>query len=156
MRDGNHSNQMNKHSIIGFLITLLLIFCGCSTHRRVDGWYPIADYPDNSVIGKPLVTVKDFDKITILKDTFIIEGDTVVQFLIQGRVKSEKRKQWADGTEQLIGKRLGFIFNDSVITAPKINARIESGNFQITSPDTVQLKSIFSDLEAISGPTSSQ
>lgn len=156
MRGDRNSNHMNKHSIIEFTMILFLTLCACSTHRRADGWYPIADYPDNSVIGKPLVTVKDFDKITILKDTFIIERDTVVQFLIQGRVKSEKRKQWADGTELLIGKRLGFIFNDSVITAPKINARIESGNFQIISPDTVLLKSIFSDLEAISGPASSQ
>lgn len=156
MRGGNHSNHMNKHSIIGFLMIPFLILCACSTHRRTDGWYPIADYPDNSIVGKPLVTVKDFDRITILRDTFIIEGDTVIQLLIQGRVKSEKRKQWADGTEQLIGRRLGFIFNDSVITAPKINTRIESGNFQITSPDSVLLKSIVSVFETISAPASSQ
>ncbi len=134
---------MDRQSIIAFLMLLLLMLCACSSHRRAYGWYPVADYPDNSIVGKPLATVKDFESVVIVRETFIIESDTVCQLSIQGRVKPEKRLQWADGTERLIGKRLGFIYNDSVITAPQINARIESGAFQITSPDTTLLKSIY-------------
>lgn len=133
---------MDRQSIIAFLMLLLLMLCACSSHRRADGWYPVADYPDNSIVGEPLATVKDFESVVIVRETFIIESDTVCRLSIQGRVKPEKRLQWADGTERLIGKRLGFIYNDSVITAPQINARIESGAFQITSPDTTLLKSI--------------
>lgn len=134
---------MDRQSIIAFLMLLLLMLCSCSSHRRADGWYPVADYPDNSIAAKPLATVKDFESVVIVRETFIIESDTVCQLSIQGRVKPEKRLQWADGTERLIGKRLGFIYNDSVITAPQINARIESGAFQITSPDITLLKSIY-------------
>ena len=134
---------MTRQSIIAFLMVLLLLLCACTSHRKADGWYPVADYPDNSIVGEPLATVKDFESVVIVRDTFIIESDTVCQLCIQGRVKPEKRLQWADGTERLIGKRLGFIYNDSVITAPQINARIESGAFQITSPDTTLLKSIY-------------
>ncbi|MCM1139646.1 MAG: hypothetical protein NC453_13840 [Muribaculum sp.] len=137
---------MTRQSIIAFLMVLLLIFCACSSHRKVDGWYPLADYPDNSIVGAPLATVKDFESVAIVRDTFIIDNDTVSQLLIQGRVKPEKRQQWADGTERLIGKRLGFVYNDSVITAPQINARIESGSFQITSPDTVLIRNIYNSI----------
>ena len=124
-------------------MVLLLILCACSSPRRANGWYPLADYPDNTIVGKPLATVKDFESVAIVRDTFIIKSDTVSQSLIQGRVKPTKRRQWADGTERLIGKRLGFVYNDSVITAPQINARIESGSFQITSPDTALIKRLY-------------
>lgn len=137
---------MNRQSIIAFLMVLLLMLCACSSHRKADGWYPLADYPDNSIVGKPLATIKDFESVAIVRDTFIIDSDTVSQLLIQGRVKPGKRQQWADGTERLIGKRLGFIYNDSVITAPQINARIESGAFQITSPDTVFIRNIYNSI----------
>lgn len=140
---------MNRQSIIAFLMVLLLILCACSSHRKVDGWYPLADYPNNSIVWKPLATVKDFERVAIVWDTFIIENDTVSQLLIQGRVKPEKRQQWADGTERLIGKRLGFVYNDSVITAPQINARIESGSFQITSPDTTLIKRLYNSISQI-------
>lgn len=134
---------MNRQSIIAFLMVLLLILCACSSHHRADGWYPLGDYHDNSIVGKPLATVKDFERVAIIRDTFIINGDTVSQLLIQGCVKPKKRRQWADGTERLIGKRLGLIYNDSVITSPQINARIESGSFQITSPDTALIKRLY-------------
>lgn len=127
-------------------MVLLLILCACSSHRRVDGWYPLADYPDNTIIGKPLATIKDFERIAIVRDTFIINSDTFSQLLIQGCVKPTKCRQWADETERLIGKRLGLIYNDSVITAPQINARIESGSFQITSPDTALIKRLYSSI----------
>lgn len=137
---------MNRQCIIAFLMVLMMILCACSSHRRTDGWYPVADYPDNSIVGEPLAMVKDFERVVIVRDTFIIEKDTVSQLLIQGRVKPGKRRQWGDGTERLIGKRLGFVYNDSVITAPQINARIESGAFQITSSDTVLIRNIYNSI----------
>lgn len=127
-------------------MVLLMILCACSSQRKANGWYPLADYPDNSIVGKPLAAVKDFESVAIVRDTFIIESDTIIQLLIQGRVKPEKRRQWADRTERLIGKRLGFVYNDSVITAPQINANIESGSFQINSPDTTLIKSIYKSI----------
>lgn len=138
---------MIQQSIIAFLMVLLLILCACSSHRNADGWYPVADCPDNSIVGKPLATVKDFASVAIVRDTFIIESDTVSQLLIQGRVKPEKRQQWADETERLIGKRIGFVYNDSVITAPQINARIESVSFQINCSDTTLLNIIYQNIK---------
>lgn len=125
-------------------ISFLILFGCASHHHRSDGWYPVADSPDNSIVGKPLATVKDFDNLSIFREAAINQdGDTIHLFYIQGRVKQSKRKQWADGTERLIGHRLGFLYNDSIITSPQINARIESGNFQITSPDTTLLHNIY-------------
>lgn len=140
---------MNRQSTIAFLMVLFLILCACSSHHRADGWYPLTNYPDNKIVGKPLATVKDFERVAIVRDTFIIDSDTVSQLLIQGRVKPGKRQQWADGTERLIGKRLGFVYNDSVITAPQINARIESGSFQITNTDTTLIKELYNSISQV-------
>lgn len=84
---------MNKLSIIFLVTASFVMLCACSSHRKADGWYPLADYPDNSVVGSPLATVKDFESVAIVRDTFIINGDTVSQLLIQGRMKPEKRHQ---------------------------------------------------------------
>lgn len=134
---------MNRESIITFLMALVIIPCACSSQRRIDGWYPIADFPDNAIVGRPLVTVDDFEQIVLHRDTFVVAGDTVTQMFIKGYVKPDKREVWADGTERLIGKRLGYVYKDSLITAPQINARIESGAFQIISPDTLTLIRIY-------------
>ncbi len=125
----------------------LLTFVACSCQHRIDGWYPVADYPDNTIVGKPLATVRDFDTIVLERAPLIIESDTVRQLLICGIVKPEVRQSWADGTERLIGHRLGFVFNDSVITAPNVNARLESGSFEISSPDSTLIKRIYQSLK---------
>ena len=77
--------------------------------------------------------------------------DTVPDFgspYIQGYIVPEKQKEWADITESLIGHRLGFVYKGkgSIITAPKINARIESGSFLINSEDKEILSTIYKDL----------
>lgn len=135
-----------KYFIRVLPIFLLLIVACCSQHK-VDGWYPIADYPDNSIVGKPLATVRDFDVISLERATHIVDGDTVKQVLIYGKVKPEMRQSWADGTERLIGHRLGFVYNDSVIMAPNINVRIESGAFEISNPDSTLIKNIYHSLK---------
>lgn len=125
---------------------ILLSICACTSRHKLVGWYPLSDYPDNTIVGKPLATVKDFKMVEFKKDTLIIEGDTVRRIYIYGEVKPEIRNSWADATEKLIGHRLGFIFNDSVIMSPNLNARMESGSFEIVSPDTNLLKNIYKSL----------
>lgn len=134
-------------NIIMFIPIVFLIIGACVSQQKTDGWYPVADYPDNTIVGKPLATVKDFEMVVLQKDTLFIEGDTIRRMYIYGEVKPEIRKSWADGTEMLIGHRLGFVFNDSIIMAPNVNARIESGSFEITSPDTVLLKKIYQSMK---------
>lgn len=112
-----------------YSIILGIILCGCSSGRLADGWYPVSDFPDNGIEGKAIVTVKDFE---------IVSLDTVshpdVAF-IDGRLKPHKVSVWAKATEDRIGKCIGFVFKDSVVMAPKVNCRIESGSFSINSED---------------------
>lgn len=136
-----------KNRII-FLPILILIICACSSRHIQNGWYPVADFPDNTIVGKPVATVKDFDIIALERINHIVDEDTVRQLLISGKVKPKIKQKWANSTERLIGRRLGFVFNDSVIMAPNINARIESGSFEIFSPDSLLLKRIFYSIKA--------
>lgn len=127
---------------IYFLIILGMLFGACSSSRHVNGWYPMADAPENRIEGKAIVTTKDFDVVTL--DT-VSYPDMAV---IEGKLKVDKVKKWADATENRIGERIGFVFNDSVIMAPTVNCRIESGGFTINSPDKVLILEIYKSLKA--------
>ena len=113
--------------------------CSQSIKHRENGWYRIIDEQKDSIASLPIVTVKEFASLRLDKDFF---GKAV----ITGSVSKHKLQAWADSTEQLISKRIGFVFNDSVITAPRINMRLESGNFQISNPHNYDMLSLYRSL----------
>lgn len=121
-------------------IIACLILGSCSSVHRVNGWYPVTDEPDNRIEGKAIVTTEDFDIATL--DT-VFYPDMAV---IEGRLKADKLQKWADATESRIGKRIGFVFKDSVIMSPTINCRIESGSFTINSEDRNLILEIYNSL----------
>lgn len=121
-----------------FLLFVPIVLTCCSTATKVPGWYPVADYPDNSITGKAVATVDDFERITL---------DSVDNHVyISGKLKPSKIAEWAEYSETHTGKRLGFLYNDSIVCAPVINTRLESGNFQITSPDAALIRKIYDSL----------
>ncbi len=138
---------MNRQLAISAVTALLVALGACNSMHKQNGWYQLAEFPDNTIVGKPLITADDFEEVVLIDGDFVAGNDTVKRFLIQGRVKPEKREVWADETERLIGHRIGFVFNDSVITSPQINTRIDSGSFQITSPDTTLIHKIYNSLK---------
>ena len=109
--------------------------------HKVNGWYPVAEFPENKIEGEAFVTAKDFAEVSL--DTVSVPDMAV----IEGRLKAEKIQKWADATEARIGKRIGFVFNDSVIMAPTVNCRIESGSFTINRPDKALIIEIFNSLK---------
>ncbi len=124
-----------------FTIFLCVLLGACSSAHRVDGWYPVADIPENKIEGKAIVTTKDFATVSLDTAT---SPDIAI---IEGKLKADKMRKWADATESRIGKRIGFVFNDSVIMAPNINCRIESGSFTINSPDKLLMLEIYNSLK---------
>lgn len=135
----NHSMKTNV--IIGVLLVLLcsLAIAGCST-RRVNGWYPIADYPRNDIEGKAIITVNDFAESSL--DSVSFPGT----IFIWVRLKPNKTQKWVEATEHRIGKRIGFVFNDSVVMAPRVNCRIDGGECTIISEDENLIKETFKSL----------
>lgn len=89
----------------------------------------MADIPENMIEGDAIATTDDFESVIL--DTLSFPGTA----FIEGRLKPEKIKKWADATEERIGKRIGFVYHDSVVMAPTVNCRIESGTFSINSED---------------------
>ena len=125
-------------------IIVMFVFTICpgrsqSVKHRENGWYRIIDGQKDSIASQPIVTVKEFATLRLEKDFF---GKTV----ITGSVSKHKSRAWADSTEQLIGQRMGFVFNDSVITAPRVNMRLESGMFQIATPGDYDISSLYRNL----------
>lgn len=113
----------------------------CSAAHRVNGFYPVADFPENMIEGNAIVTTKDFAFVAL--DSVSYQD----QIVITGKLKEDKIKKFSDATEQRIRKRIGFVYKDSVITAPTVNCRIESGNFQINSDDQKLILEIYSALK---------
>ena len=109
------------------LVIAVTLLCACTATRHIDGWYPVSD--SDHIEGKVIASVADFEAVVL--DTTSIPG---VAF-IDGRLKPALISKWTDATEQRIGKRIGFVYNDSVITAPTVHCRIESGSFTINSND---------------------
>ena len=133
--------MIKVQSVLSLYLPIIVMFlCGCTAARHVNGWDPVADSPENKIEGNAIVTVKEFDVVTL--DT-VSYPDMAV---IEGRLKVDRVQKWADATENRIGKRIGFVFNDSVIMAPTVNCRIESGGFTINSPDKALLFKIYNSL----------
>lgn len=125
-------------NLIALVITSLTLIA-CSTTHRDNGWYPV-DNSDN-VEGEAIVTTDDFERVSL---------DTVTapdMAFIEGILKQDKISDWADATERRVGKRIGFVFNDSVIMAPTVNCRIESGSFSINSSEKKLILEIYNFLD---------
>ena len=121
---------MRSLLLIAGTICCFLMACSYSPQRpipRENGWYYVLGENQDSLSREPIVTVKEFAELRLDSDSFGI-------YAIVGVVSKHKLQKWADATEQAIGKHIAFVFNDSVVSAPQVNQRIESGNFQISVP----------------------
>ena len=111
-----------------------------STHHRENGWYHVASGRADSLSSTPIVAAKDFAVLRMDTDNF-------GKYAIYGQVHPYHLEHWVAETEKAIGKQIAFVFNDSVITNPMVNAKIESGNFAITSRhNDKELPSIYEKL----------
>ena len=132
---------MQKKNLFGILI-LIAYFASCNqihkTHYE-NGWYHILSQQKDSIAKESFVTVKDFVSLRMDSD----ENGTCV---IVGQTSKHKLKKWAKETEKAIGKHIAFVLDDTVITNPKENARIENGVFQISLPHGYDLKNIYNKI----------
>lgn len=128
-------------SLLGLLSVFVLCNNGLAqTLQRENGWYFIIDGQKDSISKEPIVTVKEFVALELDSDAF---GKSV----ILGTISKLRQTKWADATERVMGKRIGFLFNDEVITDPQVNCRIESGRFVITNPHGHDLSEIYDQMK---------
>lgn len=116
----------------GLFLSLITFFIACNNNAdRPNGWYIIKNGTVDSVAQKPFVTVKDFQELHI--DSLFSNNDETTHYMIAGRVKSEKLKEWGDVTEEAAKNKqsIGFIYNGKIISNPYPNYRIDGGNFSI-------------------------
>lgn len=130
---------MKTSMMYNIIAALSIALIACSTNHRDNGWYPVDN--SNIIEGEAIATTANFEVVSL--DTVTTPG---VAF-IQGKLKLDKVDTWTDATERRIGKRIGFVFNDSVIMAPTVNCRIESGSFSINSADKKLILEIYNSLD---------
>jgi len=100
----------------------------------VTGWYYIVDNENGFkrqldkmeefyfIDPKPILVKGHFDKLRIYKTDF--HGD---HFALSIPIRKEYKELWANATEKSIGKRLGLIVDNQLVSAPMVNMRIENG-----------------------------
>ena len=144
-----HVTLLTLPSVVSMLAILLLL-AGCqhksvATHRK-NGWYHVTGNPNDSLSLEPIVTTKDFSVLRLDSDAF-------GKYVISGQINPYYMNRWAEETEKAIGKQIAFVFNDSVISNPTVNIRIESGNFAITSYCDTLLPGIYEELNKEINPS---
>lgn len=126
---------------IPVVLSILLCCLSCNAPKqnvpKENGWYYVVDGEKNDVSHDPIVTVKEF---TSLK---LDSAGNPPRYQIVGTISKHKWKKWEDATEKAVGKQIGFVFNNEVITAPKVNMKLEKGRFAISNPYGHDLKLIF-------------
>ncbi len=105
--------------------------------HRENGWYHVLS--TDSLSAKPIITVKDMVGLKLEKDYY-------GTYAIGGRISKHKTNKWAHETEKAIGKQIAFVYNDSIISNPQINSRIESSTFMITSLSDKKLPDIYKSI----------
>ena len=128
-----------KNLLMAFLIGKLLVSC---MQTRPDGWYLVENHTSDSLSGKPILSIDDFQSLKI--DSVTAKGTTVYQ--IYGCTKPEKTKTFADATEKQIGKEIAFVYQGRVLDHPRVNARIESGNWALSFTDSKEAQRVYKDL----------
>lgn len=132
------------------MLAIRLLWVGCqhksiAIHRE-NGWYPVTGDSNDSLSLEPIVTTKDFSVLQLDSDAF-------GKYVIFGQIHPYYMNLWAEETEKAIGKQIAFVFNDSVISTPTVNMRIESGNFAITSYCDTLLPEIYEELNKEINPS---
>ena len=129
-----------KNKVLFILLSFSLCFSmiAISQHvHRENGWYHVIDKDSLSI--EPILAVNDFA-------TLRLDTSNLGQYVIFGQISQHKIKKWASETEKAIGKQIAFVFNDSIITTPQVNAKIESGAFVITSPFDKKLPQLYKQI----------
>ena len=98
------------------------------------GWYYILENGDGFkrqldktgefyfIDPKPIVVKEHFDKVFLYQPDFHKDG-----VALSMQIHKKYQELWADATEKSIGKRLGFIVDDKLVSAPMVNMKIENG-----------------------------
>ena len=100
----------------------------------VTGWYYIVDNETGFkrqidkmeefyfIDPKPILVKEHFGKLEVYKTDF--QGR---HFALSILIRKEYKELWANAIEKSIGKRLGLIVDNQLMTAPMVNMRIENG-----------------------------
>lgn len=122
-----------KIRIIIFLAAISFAY-SCTTHfgtrKLADGWYNVADMENSIVENRPIVKASGFMDLSL--DSCYISGSAQMIYTINGKCRDVEK--FSEATEKAIGKHIAFLFDGKMVCAPKVNARIDSGNFMITLP----------------------
>ena len=122
------------------------LLAACSG-QKADGWYVLTDGVKDSVADTPIVTVSDFRGLQLDSAT----ADGVTTYVLSGGLKPEKVQAFADATEKNIGHRIGFLYKGEVIMDPRVNGRIDSGNWQIVQQDREKAFTLYLHLKQTMG-----
>jgi len=135
--------------LIAVLAVACLLMVSCSNEPKVpNGWYFLND-EGTAVVGEAIITPKDFAQMRM--DSFAISKPNEpykMSYNILGKVNDEKLNDYKDATEKAIGKSLGFLYRDELVSTSKFNQKNKTGTFRISlEQDKEKAIKIYEDLK---------
>lgn len=119
-------------AICGFLLAAMSTSClsRLQTTGMANGWYDVKNPEQNLVGSKPIVRASDFTNLHL--DSAKIQGSGQTIYTITGNVTD--KEQWEKATQKAVGSYIGFIYDNRLVCAPRINSAVENGRFMISFP----------------------
>lgn len=129
------------------VFTIGTILTACTGQNKPDGWYVLTDGVQDSVAEVPIVTISDFRGLAF--DSVTVDDETT--YTISGGLKPDKKAVFADATEKHTGQRIGFSIDGQIIMDPRVNGKIESGNWQIVLREREKALNIYLHIKQLMG-----
>jgi preprotein translocase subunit SecD len=121
-------------------LPFILFILGCSllpaqSSRFVTGLYYVVDKSDSATLltgkrdtvyvnARPIITVNDFRKVKIVRQTY---GGRAIQVVLS----EEGGEKFGAATAQWIGKKIAIVVDGEVLSAPEVKSAILGGKLEI-------------------------
>lgn len=140
-------------SIIFFYFLLHSYFIQAQTSETENGWYKIIIdsaktnfdefiiFEKYKIIDKPIISVQDIVKVEFEKSKTRPFYQIVLYFNEDAKLK------WKIATSELIGQKVGFYYDNELISIPMITNTIESGKVSIGSDNKLENEKLFNSLK---------
>ncbi len=131
---------MNKKLFFSILFAVpALLLPAQKQPKMITGCYYVVEKSDSALLLKgrrdtvyvsksPIITVNDFQKMKIIRQTY---GGTAIEVVLS----KAGAEQFKAATEKWIDKRIAIVVDGEVMSAPIVRSSIPNGKFQVTGGD---------------------
>lgn len=140
-------------TLLTFFVISILCVSTVQAQKLKTGWYHIS-MEDSTGIKRtiqetgdtyfinptPILTASDIATISCSWEESQPDYTGQGIYAISMMAAENKKQTWQDATRAAIGKNVGFVLDDELLSSPRVNAEISGGGSQIVGRDIKQMQ----------------